>query len=172
MEPHDHRKAGAVKSAVIKLIVLAAVAGLAPPPAVAADFAARNLKIGHPWTRPAGQGANAAGYLTIASTGPAGDVLIGVETPVAKASLHRSAMQGAMSTMRAMDQGLAIPARQTVALAPGGDHIMLAGLSRPLVVGQKIPATLVFQRAGRVKIEISVETAAPPGQKNANNNQR
>jgi copper(I)-binding protein len=55
-------------------------------------------------------------------------------------------------------------------LRPGGDHIMLAGLTRPLTAGQKIPATLVFRRAGRVKIEISVETTTPTAQKPANSN--
>jgi copper(I)-binding protein len=152
---------------LLPAIVLAAVA-LAPS-AQSADYAARELKIIHPWTRPAAKGGNAAGYLTIANSGPA-DVLLAVESPVATASLHRSSMQGGMATMRQMAAGLPAPARQTVVLSPGGDHIMLAGLTRPLSQGQKIPATLVFQRAGRVKIEISVETSAPSAPRNATAN--
>ena len=142
--------------ALFLTLLIAASASAARP----AEVATNDLKILHPWTRPAAQGGNAAGYLTIANAGPA-DVLLAVETPVARASLHRSSMQAGMSTMRDMASGLAAPARQTVVLAPGGDHIMLAGLTRPLLAGQKIPATLVFQRAGRVKIEISVEASTP-----------
>ena len=81
-------------------------------------------------------------------------------------------MTGGMATMRAIGEGLVIPAKQTVVLAPAGDHIMLAGLNHALTAGQKIPAVLVFQKAGRVKIEISVEAVAPQGQKSANNHQR
>jgi copper(I)-binding protein len=153
--------------ALLLALLIAAPASAASP----TDFVARDLKILHPWTRPAAQGGNAAGYLTIANSGAA-DVLLAVETPVARASLHRSSMQAGMSSMREMGQGLAAPARQTVVLAPGGDHIMLAGLTRPLTAGQKIPATLVFQRAGRVKIEISVETKAPSAPRSATTNRQ
>lgn len=153
----------------MRIFLLAGLAAALAVPAVSADYRAGALNIQNPWTRPASAGGNAAGYLVINNHGGA-DVLSAVETPVAKASLHRSAMADGMSSMRAMDQGLPIPAGQTIVLRPGGDHIMLAGLTRPLVQGQKIPATLVFQRAGRVKIEISVETAPPTAQKPANNN--
>jgi copper(I)-binding protein len=154
----------------MRLYLAIALAGLALAPcAQSADFTARDLTITHPWTRPAAQGGNAAGYLTIANAGPA-DVLLAVETPVARASLHRSSMQAGMSTMRDMASGLPAPARQTVVLAPGGDHIMLAGLTRPLTAGQKIPVTLVFQRAGRVKIELTVETPTPSASRSATPN--
>ena len=155
----------------MKILLLASLAAALAAPAASADYRAGALSIQNPWTRPASAGGNAAGYLVINNRGGA-DVLTGVETPLAKASLHRSAMADGMASMRAMDQGLPVPAGQTIVLRPGGDHIMLAGLTRPLALGQKIPATLVFQRAGRVKIEISVETAPPTAQKAANNNRK
>jgi periplasmic copper chaperone A len=154
----------------MRILLFASLAAVLAAPAVSADYKAGALNIQNPWARPAAAGGSAAGYLVINNHGGA-DVLTAVETPVAKASLHQSSVTGGMATMRSMDQGLPVPAGQTVALRPGGDHIMLAGLTRPLAAGQKIPATLVFQRAGRVKIEISVETAAPTAQNGANNNQ-
>jgi copper(I)-binding protein len=170
MEPNDHRKAGAMTRLPMRILILASLAAAIAAPATSADYKVGSLKIQHPWARPAAAGGVAAGYLVINNLGGP-DVLTAVETPVAKASLHRSAMTGGMATMRAMGEGLAVPAKQTVVLGPGGDHIMLAGLNHALTAGQKIPAILVFQKAGRVKIEISVETMAPQGQKSANNNQ-
>jgi copper(I)-binding protein len=152
----------------MRSLLMIALLGLAASPAASADFAAKGLTIGHPWTRPAGQGGTGAGYLTIANTGKAADVLIGVETPAARsASVHRSAMAGEVMTMRPM-AALAIAPGQTVSLQPGGDHIMMVGLTRALSQGEKIPVTLVFQKAGRIQIALLVETTgpAPAGAKN------
>jgi periplasmic copper chaperone A len=141
------------------LIVVTLV--LAGSPATGADFAAKGLKIGHPWTRPAMQGGAGVGYMTIANTGKAADTLVAVETSAAKsAGVHRTAVNGQVTSMRPLP-ALAIAPGQTVALAPGGDHIMMVGLTRALSQGQKIPVTLVFQKAGRVQIELSVETTRP-----------
>lgn len=147
----------------MRAIALAAAVGLVvAAPVFAADFAVKGLTIGHPWTRPAAKGGNAAGYLTVANTGATPDTLLSVETTAAKnASLHHSGMDAAMvMTMRPLT-GLTVPAKGQVALSPGGDHIMFTGLTKALSQGQKIPVTLVFQRAGRIAIELTVETAGP-----------
>jgi copper(I)-binding protein len=149
-------------------LLLIALLGLGASPAASADFTAKGLTIGHPWTRPAAVGGTGVGYLTIANTGKAADTLIGVDTPAAKsASVHRSALAGEVMTMRPVT-ALAIAPGQTVSLRPGGDHIMLVGLTRALSQGEKIPVTLIFQKAGRVQIALLVETTgpAPAGAKN------
>ena len=134
---------------------------LGASPVASADFTARGLKIGHPWTRPAAIGGTGAGYLSIANTGKAADALIGVETTAAKsAGVHRSAMAGEVMTMRPVT-ALAIAPGQTVTLQPGGDHIMMVGLTRALSQGEKIPVTLVFQKAGRIQIALLVEKTGP-----------
>jgi copper(I)-binding protein len=111
------------------------------------------------------QGGTAAGYMTIANAGASADVLDSVESSAAKsASLHRSSMNDGMMQMRSMSAGLAVPARGQVALTPGGDHIMLAGLKKALSQGEKIPITLVFQRAGRVNVDLVVDAKGPSSQ--------
>jgi copper(I)-binding protein len=145
----------------MRAILFAAALGLLAAPAASADFAAKGLKIGHPWTRPAVRGGTGAGYLTIANTGQAAETLLGVETTAAKsAGVHRTAVTGQVMSMRPAP-ALAIAPGQILTLAPGGDHIMLVGLNRALSQGETIPITLVFQRAGRVHIALSVETTAP-----------
>jgi periplasmic copper chaperone A len=44
-----------------------------------------------------------------------------------------------------------LPAGTTVSLAPGGLHVMLFGLEKPLVAGRKVKLTLEFRGdSGRV----------------------
>ena len=49
---------------------------------------------------------------------------------------------------------------ETVVLEPGGYHIMLMGLTKPLTEGEMVPATLIFEHAGRIEVEFMVD---PPG---------
>ncbi len=49
----------------------------------------------------------------------------------------------------------------TVALEPGGYHIMLMELAKPLVVGEKVKVTLTFEKAGDVVVEAEVRDNAP-----------
>ena len=46
-------------------------------------------------------------------------------------------------------------------LETGGAHVMLLKLKQPLAVGDRVPATLVFRDAGRVKVEFAVERGVP-----------
>jgi hypothetical protein len=50
-----------------------------------------------------------------------------------------------------------------VALAPGGLHVMLIGLTRPLAAGERVPLTLRFERAGAVTVEAEVQAAGARG---------
>lgn len=67
----------------------------------------------------------------------------------ATAEVHEMAMQGQMMRMRQI-AALPLPRGRTVALAPGGYHVMLIGLRRPLSAGERVDLTLVFEdRAGK-----------------------
>ena len=47
---------------------------------------------------------------------------------------------------------------ETLTLAPGAAHVMFEGMGGdPLKVGESVPATLVFERAGRIDVEFKVE---------------
>ena len=58
--------------------------------------------------------------------------------------------------MRELKDGLAIPAHGSVALAPGGYHLMFTHLAHPLVKGETVKATLRFEHAGPVDVTFSV----------------
>jgi copper(I)-binding protein len=59
--------------------------------------------------------------------------------------------------MRQLDKGLAIEPGKTVRLAPGGSHLMMLDLRSPLKQGEKLPVTLEFEKAGKVKLSFDVQ---------------
>ncbi len=143
-------------------VLLLAVLLLAPSVAVARDYAIGELRIGHPYARPTPPGARTAGvYFTVANAGKDADRLVRVASPVARAAdVHTMTMDGNVMRMRAI-AALDIPAGKSVALAPGGYHVMLLDLGHPLAPGDSVPLTLTFEKAGTIRVEAQVE--APQG---------
>ena len=104
---------------------------------------------------PAPAGRVGVAYLTIIDDGPP-DRLIGASTPVAEGvELHQSATAHGMATMRPADGVPVSPGTPTV-LAPGGYHLMLRGLKRPLAAGQSFPLTLRFAKASPLTTTVDV----------------
>lgn len=54
-----------------------------------------------------------------------------------------------------------IPANHVVELKPGGYHVMLLDLAKPLEKGQSFELTLTFEKAGDVKVTVPVQDDAP-----------
>lgn len=132
---------------------------LIPSAVFAADYKIGALEIDSPWARATAPTAPAGGgYLTIVNKGTTADRLVTVRSPVAQAAeIHEMKMEGNIMRMRELDKGLEIPAGGTVTLAPNGFHVMLMGLKAPLKQGTKVPLTLVFEKAGSIDVELSVE---------------
>lgn len=85
--------------------------------------------------------------------------LVAARSDVADATeVHEMAMQGQMMRMREVS-AVALPRGRSVALAPGGYHIMLIGLKRPLAAGEQVPLTLVFEDAAGRRSETRVQAA-------------
>ncbi len=81
-----------------------------------------------------------------------------MSTPVAKtADVHRMEMTDGVMTMRALPDGVSIPAGGSAVLEPGGLHLMLGGLQAPLRAGESVPLTLSFEKAGTVDVVLKVE---------------
>jgi periplasmic copper chaperone A len=129
----------------------------APRPAT---FMAGDIMVMQPWSRATPPGASTgAGYLTVMNHGTLPDVLLGGSTPAAaKLEIHQTSMAGGIMTMRPAADGVPIPPGASVTFKPtGGFHLMLSGLTAPLKLGTRIPATLNFSRAGKLEIELTVE---------------
>jgi copper(I)-binding protein len=66
-------------------------------------------------------------------------------------------------TMRPLENGLTIEPGKTVALAPGGYHLMMLDLKAPLKQGDKLPVTLQFEKAGTVAVTLDVQGVGAKG---------
>lgn len=139
-------------------LLLAALA--LPLPALAQPAAPISIEAS--WTRAAGQGAQGAGYLTIRNSG-ADDRLLAATSPAAtRLELHNVLRDGEVMRMREVD-AIPVPARGAVTLRPGGLHLMMIGLTRPLAAGESVPITLRFERAGEVQATLAVQAAGARG---------
>jgi copper(I)-binding protein len=134
-------------------------------PVRAEEVKAGDLVITQAWSRATPGGAKVGGaYLTIENKGSAPDRLIGGSAEVAgKIEVHEMAMNNGVMTMRPLDKGLAIEPGKTVALAPGGYHLMLFDLKSPLKQGDQVPVTLEFEKAGKVKLSLDVQGVGAQG---------
>ena len=96
-------------------------------------------------------GTTTAPYLTIRNFSGRAYELTAASSPAARRVTVRRRGPG----------GLVIPGHATVTFSPFGSDIELAG-TRPLRVGQVVPLTLVFGRAGRVTVQSTVTPAGAP----------
>jgi copper(I)-binding protein len=146
------RACGIAMKSVLATLLLAATAA-------AHEFRAGDITIDHPWSRAiAARAPTAAGYLTIRNMGTREDKLIGAQTPMANATeLHEMSVVDNIMRMRPIDGGIVIPPGAEVQLAPNGRHLMLIGPKEGFVQGARVPLTLVFERAGRVDVELAIQ---------------
>ena len=128
---------------------------------------AQNVDVKDAWVRASVQGQKATGaFMQLTASQPT--TLVGVASPVAGvAEVHEMKMDGDVMRMRALPQGLPLPAGQPVALTPGGYHVMLMDLKATLPKDSTIPLTLTFKDAkgveSRVELKLPVATTAPGG---------
>jgi len=99
-------------------------------------------------------------FLTLQSTADAR--LVGVASPMAKnAEIHESEM--ADGTMSMKEVGfVALPAGKRVELKPGGYHVMLFGVAKPLGAGDSVPLVLTLEDPSGKRSTLHVEAAVRP----------
>lgn len=148
----------------VKLLPRLAALLLVATQALADEVKVGDLVVANPWTRATPSGAKTGvGYLTIENRGQADDRLVGVSSAsAAKAEMHQMSMDGGVMRMRPAQGGIAIAAGKSVTLAPSGHHIMFMGLISPLKQGDKVPVTLMFEKAGKVDVELDVRAIGAP----------
>ena len=138
------------------LTLLAACAEPTPPLAQVPILEFRDA-----WARASAAGqSSGAMYLTIVNRGGADDRLLGVTASrPGIVTVHASETLDGIARMR-MLRSLPIPAKATVALEPGGTHVMLDGMTKPLVVGERVDLALRFEKAGTKTVAVLVTAPA------------
>jgi len=147
---------------VVSLVAVSALSGAAG----ALDYKVGALEINNPWSRAVPKGAKVAvGYMKIKNTGTEPDRLVGGSTPVAgRFEIHEMSMDKGVMKMRPLPSGLEIKPGETVDLKPSSFHIMMTDLKQPIQRGKQFKASLMFEKAGEVDVDFTVEAvgAMPP----------
>lgn len=147
----NHLKTAA---AALALLALAGCGRASTPDALAA------VAVTDAQCRPTPNGLDVgACYLTL--TASRDDRLVSASTPAsASAQVHEMKIENGVMKMGELTEGLPLPAGETVSLKPGGDHLMLISLVRPLAVGDHVVLTLTFEHAPPAEVSAAV---AQPG---------
>lgn len=136
-----------------RLAALALAAVLAAPAALA-----DGLTVTSAWSRSTPPVAKVGVvYFTLVNDTKKSDRLLKLSTPVAgKVEVHRTEVLDGIARMREVAV-LHVDAGQTVEFKPGGMHVMLMGLKKPLVAGMTYELDLLFEVAGPRKVKVIVK---------------
>jgi copper(I)-binding protein len=112
------------------------------------------------WAKSATEGMTSA-FGTLKNTGTETITLVRAESTAAQSvELHEMAMVDGAMVMQELDGGLQIPAGSSRELAPGGEHLMLMGLTGPLLPGDEFSVTLYFSDDSSIDVVIPVRNTA------------
>jgi copper(I)-binding protein len=117
-----------------------------------------DLHVDDPWVRASmGTDSPTAAYMTISNRGNVDDTVWAATFEGAeRVELHRTTTDSNGMHQMAPVDSINVPAGGTVALEPGGFHLMIFGLSRPLAAGDRVTLVLSFEKAGPVLVEADV----------------
>ncbi|WP_240506348.1 copper chaperone PCu(A)C [Thermoactinospora rubra] len=111
-------------------------------PSSPAPSPAGALTITDPWVKAAGKGMSAA-FGTLVNSTDAPITVVSAATPASpEVELHETVEDGGKMVMRPKQGGFVVPARGSLKLEPGGNHIMLMDVRRPIEPGGEVPFTL------------------------------
>jgi periplasmic copper chaperone A len=146
-------------------IAVAALLTIAAAVLLAIEAIASDVMVMDAYARASATSAakSGAAYLTMMNHGNTADRLIGLSADIAEsAQIHENVETNGMVSMQPVGT-LDIPAGSEVELAPGGLHIMLFGLRKPLKKGGHFTLTLTFERSGAVVVDVPVGDVAQDG---------
>ncbi|MFM7536950.1 MAG: copper chaperone PCu(A)C [Acidimicrobiales bacterium] len=146
-----------------------------PSSTVGSTAAAAKVVVSGAWARTSPASAtNGAAYLTV--TAAADDALVAAKAPseiAGMTEIHETVaadmgsattLAGSATTMGAMTMKpvakIALPAGKAVELKPGGYHVMLMKLAKPLTKGQTFDLELTFEKAGKRTVKVEVRDNA------------
>ncbi|WP_291159621.1 copper chaperone PCu(A)C [Gemmatimonas sp. UBA7669] len=110
------------------------------------------------WVRPADSGAMSAAYFVL-RTGTDSIVLVGVTSPVARAAEVHESMQHDGTMHMQPRPSLTVAAGDSLVFAPGGLHVMLIDVLRPLAEGDTV--SLLLRTAGGDSLHVAAPVRRP-----------
>ncbi|MEV4525702.1 copper chaperone PCu(A)C [Streptosporangium sp. NPDC049304] len=123
----------------------AAAPGTAAPAAATPSAVASVLTVTDPWVKTAKKGMSAAFGTLVNNTDAEVTIVSGVSPISPVIELHEVVDSKGKMIMRPKEGGIVIPPKGTHQLQPGGDHIMLMGVTEAVKPGAQIPFTLTLK---------------------------
>jgi copper(I)-binding protein len=103
---------------------------------------------------------NSAMFVTLHNMGKTDRALVSASSDAAKVvELHTHTMDGGVMRMRQVEK-IDITAGDTTVLEPGGLHVMLLGLTRPLKTGESVQVDLRFDDGSNTLVEAPIKDVA------------
>jgi hypothetical protein len=132
--------------------------GIALLAALLAGAAHAQVTVKDAWVRGMVESQEATGaFMNITSKSAAR--LVAAQSPAARVvEIHQTTMEGGVMRMRPIE-AIELPAGKAVELKPGGYHVMLMQVPRPLKEGETVPVTLVVE--GKDGKRQMIEVKAP-----------
>ncbi len=117
------------------------------------SFAQPKIEVKDAWVREVPPTSKmSAAYMVIENKGKEADRLVDASNNVSEITELHETVEGRMRRVKAIE----IPAGGKVELKPGGLHIMLINLKKPLKEGDTVELTLKFEKSGEVKVQAPV----------------
>jgi len=119
--------------------------------------ASAQVSVERPWSRATPPGARiGVGFLQLRNAGAAAVRVVGASSPLAgRIEMHVTMREGDVMKMRQV-QSFEVPPGGTFELKPGGAHLMLVDLKRPLAKGERVPLTLELEKGRALQVELRV----------------
>lgn len=126
------------------------------------SYAQAQIEITDSWVRGTPPGTTiTAMYMNVENKGDEDDVLTSVSSQISKsAEIHQTSVDDKGVAKMEMVESVSVPAGASVQLKPGGMHIMLIDLEEPLKSGDEVEVELVFEEAGKIKVQAEVVGAS------------
>lgn len=137
---------------------------MAAPVAGGHEATSKGVTVAHPWARATPGGATVGvAFMEIRTEPGTADKLVSASSPAAgRVEIHTHIKDGDVMKMRRVDSLDLEPGNSRV-LRPSGEHIMMFDLKQPLNEGDLIRLTLVFEKAGAIEVEGTVEPVGAMG---------
>ena len=149
-----------MKALATATLALALLTG-APPVLAGGDA----VVIEGAWSRASiGTSRPGVAYMTLQNTGDAPVTVTGLRTELAMMPMIHTSTTDAQGVNRMSHlEQVEIAAGETVALEPGGLHVMLMDLQRPMIEGESFTLSLILADGEEITVEVPIRSMAARG---------
>lgn len=118
------------------------------------------LKVVDGWAKAAPAGMMSAAFGIVNNPASKPVRVVAAMSPFGPMQLHEVVMKDGAMVMQQKKGGFTIPARGSLELKPGGNHLMFMKLAKPITVGEMVPVTLVTSTGALLKTSVMAKNYA------------